>query len=281
MSMSYKRIKVEEARELIEASNARVADVRDPGSYKAGHIPGAESIDDMNLRSFIEGADFDRPLIVCCYHGNMSQGAAEYFSTNGFKETYSLDGGYEAWQSHSVAPPSRPAAQAPGISDLPETARVWIYGAEEALTVTQCQALKAHMEGFLAEWNSHQQKVMPGWQLVHDQFVIISADETTMNISGCSIDSMFHALEAFNRASGLKFASSGNQVFYRDNTGVVCCVDRPTFGKLAKQGAVTEETIVFNNVIQTVGEFVALRWEVPMRDSWHMEVFGKSLARSS
>ena len=279
--MSYKRINVEEARELIAVNNARVVDVRDTDSYTAGRIPGAESVDDTNVRAFIEGADFDRPLIVCCYHGNMSQGAAEYFSANGFKETYSLDGGYEAWQAHSGGTPLRPAADGMGISDLPETARVWIYGAEEALTVPQCQALDAHMEGFLAKWNSHQQKVMPGWRLVHDQFVIISADETAMNLSGCSIDSMFHALEAFNRASGVEFASSGNQVFYRDDTGAVLCVDRLTFRSLAKQGAVNEETIVFNNVIQTVGEFVAGRWEVPMRESWHIEVFGKSLMSSS
>ncbi len=279
--MSYRRINVDQARELIEASRARVVDVRDPDSYKAGHIPGAESVDDMNVQAFIEGADLDRPLIVCCYHGNMSQGAAEYFNTNGFKETYSLDGGYEAWQTHSVESPSRPAPTAAGIADLPDTARIWIYGVAEPLTLEQSQALEAHMARFMGEWNSHQQKVTPGWQLVHDQFVIISADETAMNLSGCSIDSMFHALEAFNRASGLNFASSGNQVFYRDNAGEITCVDRMMFRNLAQEGAVTEETIVFNNVIETVGDFEAGRWEVPMRDSWHMDVFGKSLVGSS
>ena len=280
--MSYKRINVEEARELIERGNAVVVDVRDPDSYKAGHIPGAESVDDGNVRDFIERADFERPLIVSCYHGNMSQGAAEYFSTNGFKEAYSLDGGYEAWLSFDPhEPPSQPPPLGLALSDLPDTARIWIYGAEEPLTGEQCQALQEHMARFLAEWNSHQQKVMPGWQLVHDQFVIIGGDESATNLSGCSIDSMFHALEDFNRASGLKFGSSGNQVFYRDSAGAVRSVDRLGFAELAKQGAVSEETIVFNNVIRTVGEFLAGRWEVPMRDSWHMDVFGKSLASSS
>ena len=279
--MSYKRINVAEARELIGADNARVVDVRDPDSYTAGHIPGAESLDDTNVRAFIEEADLERPLIVCCYHGNMSQGAAEYFSSNGFNRTYSLDGGYEAWQSHADEVPLKAATAGQGISNLPESARIWIYGAEESLTKPQCQALDAHMSGFLAEWNSHQQKVMPGWQLVYDQFVIIGADETAMNVSGCSIDSLFHALEGFNRASGLKFASSGNQVFYRDNTGAVRCVDRLGFRSLANEGAVNEETVVFNNVIQTVGDYLSGRWEVPMRESWHMEVFGKLLMPSS
>lgn len=96
--MSYKRINVSEARALIENSDARVIDVRDRASYEAGHIPSAEAVDETNVATFLEAADRSRPLIVCCYHGNMSQDAAEYFSRNGFSDTYNLDGGYEAWR---------------------------------------------------------------------------------------------------------------------------------------------------------------------------------------
>ena len=97
--MAYKRIDVAQARELIEKSNAAVVDVRDPASYEAGHIPGAEAVNDTNAQVFVQTADRSRPLIVCCYHGNLSQGAADYFNENGFTDTYSLDGGYEAWQA--------------------------------------------------------------------------------------------------------------------------------------------------------------------------------------
>jgi thiosulfate sulfurtransferase len=43
-------------------------------------------------------ADQQAPLIICCYHGNSSQNAAHYFSEQGCKEVYSLDGGYEQWK---------------------------------------------------------------------------------------------------------------------------------------------------------------------------------------
>jgi thiosulfate sulfurtransferase len=100
--VAFTRIDVAQARILIETGNAAVVDVRDPASYEAGHIPGAEAVDQANVQSFVETADHSRPLIVCCYHGNMSQGAADYFSQHGFVETYSLDGGYEAWQVASL-----------------------------------------------------------------------------------------------------------------------------------------------------------------------------------
>ncbi len=96
--MSFKCISVDAARELIERDNAQVIDIRDMRSYEAGHIANAERIDNSNIEGFIQHADTARPLIVCCYHGNTSKGAAEYFASKGFAEAYSLDGGYAAWR---------------------------------------------------------------------------------------------------------------------------------------------------------------------------------------
>ena len=86
-----------EAQRLIRDAHAQVVDVRDKESFRAGHIPGAIALDQTNVGTFIESADRERPLIVCCYHGNMSQGAADYFSRQGFERAYSLDGGYTEW----------------------------------------------------------------------------------------------------------------------------------------------------------------------------------------
>jgi len=98
--VDFKRIDVQQARQLLE-QGATVVDVRDEPSFNQGHIKNATLIDNTNAADFIASADFDRPLLVYCYHGNMSQGAAAYFASNGFEETYSLDGGYEAWQEMS------------------------------------------------------------------------------------------------------------------------------------------------------------------------------------
>jgi len=48
--------------------------------------------------AFLAAADRDQPLLVYCYHGNSSQGAADYFFNQGFEDVYSMDGGYEAWR---------------------------------------------------------------------------------------------------------------------------------------------------------------------------------------
>ena len=82
--MAYTRIDVAQARELIEESNATVVDVRDPASYEAGHIPGAKAVNEANVQVFVQAADRFHPLIVCCYHGNLSQAGISIFAGPGW-----------------------------------------------------------------------------------------------------------------------------------------------------------------------------------------------------
>ncbi len=82
-----------------EAKPLQLVDIRDKASYLAGHIDGAQHVDNETVHTFIEQADPAKPLVVCCYHGNSSQGAADFFNQSGFKECYSLDGGYETWRT--------------------------------------------------------------------------------------------------------------------------------------------------------------------------------------
>ena len=93
----FKELDPHKAQEMVEEGSVNVIDIRDPGSYSAGHIPSAVSLNDTNIKEFIESTDKEKPLIVYCYHGISSRGAAEYLSQNGFKEVYSMTGGIEAW----------------------------------------------------------------------------------------------------------------------------------------------------------------------------------------
>lgn len=99
--MSFMRISVEQARELLER-NAQVVDIRDAHSFNSGAMPNALHLTGDNVESFIQSSDLSRPLIVCCYHGNSSQGAAQFFEQRGFEQTFSLDGGYEAWEESEL-----------------------------------------------------------------------------------------------------------------------------------------------------------------------------------
>jgi len=96
--MSYKRITIDEAKVLIDEGDVTIGDVRDAGAYSAGSIDNAIHVQHETMDEFLSIADKSKPLILYCYHGNSSQGAANYFFEQGYKEVYSIDGGYEAWR---------------------------------------------------------------------------------------------------------------------------------------------------------------------------------------
>ncbi len=96
--MSYKCISIDEAKVLIDKGGATIADIRDAGTHLSGNIENSINIQKETMEEFLSTADKDKPLIVYCYHGNSSQGAADYFSEQGYTEVYSMDGGYEAWR---------------------------------------------------------------------------------------------------------------------------------------------------------------------------------------
>lgn len=106
----FKRIPPQEAQTLRE-QGAVVVDIRDPQSFANGHISGSLLLDNHSLPDFIAKADFDKPLIVSCYHGNSSQNAAAYLISQGFSDVYSLDGGFELWRGTFPAETSQGNAE--------------------------------------------------------------------------------------------------------------------------------------------------------------------------
>ncbi len=75
-----------------------VADIRDAGSFQAGHIEGAVNLSNDNLAEFMENTPKAKPVVVVCYHGVSSQQAAQFLVGQGYEQVYSMDGGFEGWR---------------------------------------------------------------------------------------------------------------------------------------------------------------------------------------
>lgn len=95
----FQHINASELVSMLDEDTARIVDIRDAMSFQQGHISGATHLDNSTLEQFIASADPEQALVVCCYHGNSSQQAAAYLNSRGFRQTYSLDGGFALWGS--------------------------------------------------------------------------------------------------------------------------------------------------------------------------------------
>jgi rhodanese-related sulfurtransferase len=113
----FRRIDVAAAREIMSRGDALVLDVRDADSYRRGHIEGSQLATKANFSGYLSDTPKEKPLVICCYHGNSSQVYAKLFVEQGFSDVSSLDGGYEAWAAaERAAPPPAPVAS-PELSD--------------------------------------------------------------------------------------------------------------------------------------------------------------------
>lgn len=95
----FQQISVQQTRQLLTEKDVTLVDIRDGRSYQEGHIEGALLLDNSSIESFLETADREKPVVVYCYHGISSQGAANYLVQQGFATVYSMDGGFEGWRS--------------------------------------------------------------------------------------------------------------------------------------------------------------------------------------
>ncbi|WP_247730492.1 rhodanese-like domain-containing protein [Halovivax limisalsi] len=79
----------------------RIVDIRDPGSFASGHIPGSENVPFQELPRRVEGlADADH-IVTVCPHGKASVQAARLVASyEGCTDARveSLAGGLEAWR---------------------------------------------------------------------------------------------------------------------------------------------------------------------------------------
>ncbi|WP_024872161.1 thiosulfate sulfurtransferase GlpE [Tolumonas lignilytica] len=94
----FTRISIQQAAALLKQSPVCLADIRDAGSYNAAHVAGAYHLTNDTLSQFTQSVAKDTPVLVMCYHGNSSQGAANYLVSLGYQSVYSIDGGFESWR---------------------------------------------------------------------------------------------------------------------------------------------------------------------------------------
>ncbi len=96
--MDIPQIAIHDAKKQLDEKSAWFVDIRDPGSYRQAHIPGAIHLSDANVQEFLQNTAKDQAMVVYCYHGNSSLGATAFLIDNGFSHVASMSGGFEAWR---------------------------------------------------------------------------------------------------------------------------------------------------------------------------------------
>lgn len=88
---------------LLDSGTAfELVDVRTEHEREIASIEGSKLLDQAYHDALLE-LDRETPMVFQCHHGIRSQGAADYFREQGFRNLQNLAGGIEAW-SREVDP---------------------------------------------------------------------------------------------------------------------------------------------------------------------------------
>jgi rhodanese-related sulfurtransferase len=93
------------------AAGAVVIDVREPGEYVAGHVPGSRLMPLGRLPQHLPDLPRGERVYVICASGNRSLAAADFLARAGI-DAVSVAGGTFAWQraGKPTVPGTRPTA---------------------------------------------------------------------------------------------------------------------------------------------------------------------------
>jgi len=149
---------------------------------------------------------------------------------------------------------------------LPEESRIWIYQANRSFSEAELEEIKASLDIFITNWAAHGSDLQAGYDIRYKRFIILAINQDTQSATGCSIDASVHFIQQLEKKYSVDLMDKMN-VSYKQGE-FVAYKTLSDFRVMAKQKAVSKNTIVFNNLVTNIAELNE-NWEVPASDSWH------------
>ena len=152
------------------------------------------------------------------------------------------------------------------FNTLPEESRVWIYQANRSFTEQETEEIKLKLNTFINNWTAHGSDLQSGYLIKYKRFIVIGLNQNLNKATGCSIDASVHFIQQLEKEYNVDLMDKMN-VSYKQGE-FIAYKPLADFKKMAKDKAVSKNTIVFNNLVTNIAEFRD-NWEVTASESWH------------
>lgn len=149
---------------------------------------------------------------------------------------------------------------------LPDSSRIWIYQASRTFTETELSEISSLLNEFIQNWTAHGNNLNAGYEIKYKRFLVIALDQNAQSATGCSIDASVHFILQLEKKYNVELLDKMN-VSYKQGE-FIAYKNLIDFKAMAKQKSISRNTIVFNNLVATKGEYKE-HWEVPASESWH------------
>lgn len=156
------------------------------------------------------------------------------------------------------------------FDSLPEESRIWIYQSDRKFTDEEIAEITASLETFIESWTAHGAGLEASSEIRYNRFIVIAINQETQPATGCSIDASVAFIQQLEKQYSVDLLDKMNVTFRSGE--FITYKNLVDFKRMAKERAVTGNTIVFNNLVTNIAEYRDA-WEVPALDSWHSRFF--------
>ena len=156
------------------------------------------------------------------------------------------------------------------FENLPEESRIWIYQSNRKFSDEEVAEIENDLQTFVEDWAAHGTSLEASFITKYNRFIILAVNQDVQQATGCSIDKSVEFIQSLEQKYKVDLLDKMN-VTYKQGEFLThkSLLD---FKRMAKEKAVSPNTIVFNNLVNTIEEWKE-SWEVPAEDSWHSRFF--------
>ena len=148
---------------------------------------------------------------------------------------------------------------------LSDSARIWIYQSDRPFTPEELKLIEEKAGAFITSWAAHGQDLLASTTVLHNLFLIVSADEDFNMASGCSIDSQFRFVQQLGTELKIDFFNRMNIAFLKGEG--VAIIPMSQLKQEVEKGNIQPDSTFFDNNIQTK-EQLDNAWLKLAADSW-------------
>lgn len=153
---------------------------------------------------------------------------------------------------------------------LPDNSRLWVYQSNRKFNDDEVADLNRQISDFLVQWTAHGASLEAGFEIKYNRFIIIGLNQENASASGCSIDASVHFIQHLEKQYDVDLLDKMNVTYYTGE--YIAFKPLNEFRAMAKSKAISKNTVVFNNLVNTKAEYLE-SWEVPAYESWHGRFF--------
>ena len=150
-------------------------------------------------------------------------------------------------------------------SHFAPTSRIWIYQSSRPFSSTESVQIQKSIDEFISAWTAHGAAVKGIGLIAFNQFIVLVADESYTQVSGCSTDSSVHFIQQVQQTLNTDFFNRRTLAFWMQDE--VHLLDMGDLPSAMENQTIHAETLYFNNLVATLQDWIN-QWIQPVGESW-------------